>query len=253
MLRTRRGVVTVAVEGEHRVDQMLHGAGPGQIAVLGHVADQEQRGAGDFAMRVRRSTHVRTCARLPAGWPSSGSDTDWSESTTTSAGRCRSTAASIASTSGPRGQEVPGHQADARRPTPDLRQRLLSRGQHDVDPGRRQRREHLEEQRRLADAGGPNSNVTEPATTPPPMTRSSSLTPVANGCMASVETSASARAGGPAGRHAEPGRRAGAGPSVFHSPQAGQRPAQRNEVAVHAEHRKAPSPRGGERGAVAMA
>jgi hypothetical protein len=31
--------------------------------------------------------------------------------------------------------------------------------------------------------------------------------------------------------------RTGAGPSVFHSPQAGHRPAQRNEVAVHAEQR----------------
>ena len=45
--------------------------------------------------------------------------------------------------------------------------------------------------------GGPKSNVTEPATTPPPMTRSSSLTPVGSGCMASVETSARASAGGP--------------------------------------------------------
>ncbi len=86
--------------------------------------------------------------------------------------------------------------------------------------------------------GGPNSSVTEPATTPPPMTRSSSLTPVASGCMASVETSASANAGGPSVcRAGALPVRTGAGPSVFHSPQAGQRPAQRNEVAVHAEQR----------------
>ena len=86
--------------------------------------------------------------------------------------------------------------------------------------------------------GGPNSSVTEPATTPPPMTRSSSLTPVGNGWMASVETSASANAGGPsAGPFREGSRRTGAGLSVFHSPQAGQRPAQRNEVAVHAAQR----------------
>ena len=53
------------------------------------------------------------------------------------------------------GQQVPGHQADARRPAPHLGQRLLGRGQHDVEPGGRQRREHLEEQGRLADAGRP--------------------------------------------------------------------------------------------------
>ena len=86
--------------------------------------------------------------------------------------------------------------------------------------------------------GGPNSNVTEPATTPPPMTRSSSLTPVGNGWMASVETSASASAGGPsAAPFSRPPRRTGAGPSVFHSPQAEQRPAQRREVAAQAAQR----------------
>ena len=93
--------------------------------------------------------------------------------------------------------------------------------------------------------GGPKSSVTEPATTPPPMTRSSSLTPVASGCMASVETSASANAGGPsAGADRAPARRTGAGPSVFHSPQAGHRPAQRNEVAVQ-ESREMRLRRGG--------
>ena len=60
--------------------------------------------------------------------------------------------------------------------------------------------------------GGPNSSVTEPATTPPPMTRSSSLTPVGSGWMASVDTSASGSAGGPsAGPALEPPCRTGAG------------------------------------------
>ena len=106
--------------------------------------------------------------------------------------------------------------------------------------------------------GGPKSSVTEPATTPPPMTRSSSLTPVARGWVPSVETSASGSAAtvstGPA-FFDPPARRTGAGPSVFHSPQAGQRPVQRNDVAVQAEQRNAPSPasaRGRERGAEAM-
>ena len=85
--------------------------------------------------------------------------------------------------------------------------------------------------------GGPNRSVTEPATTPPPMTRSSSLTPVGSGWMASIDTSASGRAGGPSAGPALPRGRTGAGPKVFHSPQAGQRPAQRSEVAVHAAQR----------------
>ncbi len=184
-----------------------------------------RRGAPvDLAMRVRRSTQVRTWARLPAGWPSSGSETDWSESTTTRAGRWRSTAASMASTSGPSmARRLRGHQPDARGASPDLGQRFLGRGQHarrarwppaTTGPGRAGWTCRC--------PGGPKSRVTEPATTPPPMTRSSSPTPVGSGCMASVETSASANAGGPCGRldWALP-ERAGAGPSVFHSPQAG--------------------------------
>ena len=45
------GVVAVAVEGEDGVDQVLHRPRPGQVAVLGHVAHQEQRGAA----RLRHS------------------------------------------------------------------------------------------------------------------------------------------------------------------------------------------------------
>ena len=40
-----QGVVTVAVEGQHGVDEVLDGPGPGQVAVLGHVPDQEERDA----------------------------------------------------------------------------------------------------------------------------------------------------------------------------------------------------------------
>ncbi len=85
--------------------------------------------------------------------------------------------------------------------------------------------------------GGPKRSVTDPLTTPPPMTRSSSLTPVGNGCAASVETSHSAWAGVRplgAGRGRE---RASATASVFHSPQLGQRPTQRKDVVPQASQR----------------
>ncbi len=87
--------------------------------------------------------------------------------------------------------------------------------------------------------GGPNNKVTEPATTPPPRTRSSSLTPVGSGRAPTVEMSASATAEAPAAT--APARVAPAGtdegPNVFQAPQLGQRPTQRSEVASQAVQR----------------
>ena len=40
-----QGVMAVPVEGEHRVDEMLDRAGPGEVSVLRHVSHQEQRHA----------------------------------------------------------------------------------------------------------------------------------------------------------------------------------------------------------------
>ena len=204
-------------------------------------------------MRVRRSTQVRTWARLPAGWPNSGSETDCSESTTTRAGRWRSTAASMASTSGP---------SMARRfrgtsPMRDARPRTWAsdssaEASMTSSPVAASDDRTWNSRVDLPIPGGPKSKVTEPATTPPPMTRSSSLTPVGSGCVPSVETSASANAGGPGDRLDRLCRNGpGAGPSVFHSPQAGHRPAQRSEVASQVAQMN-PS-RARERGAVAMA
>ena len=94
--------------------------------------------------------------------------------------------------------------------------------------------------------GGPNNRVTEPATTPPPMTRSSSLTPVGVGAADVADTSASETASSPRTTAPRPlpvgppWRRAhtlvATAASVFHSPQAGQRPTHRNEVVPHASH-----------------
>ena len=99
--------------------------------------------------------------------------------------------------------------------------------------------------------GGPNSNVTDPATTPPPMTRSSSATPVGSGRAASVETSHRGTAAGAAGAPGGLGARAGS--KVFHSPHDGHRPTQRGEDAAQSAQRKKASARAREPVAVAMA
>ena len=233
-------VVAVPVEGEHGVDQVLDRPGPGQIAVLGHVADQEQRdaarlrhagqaldagahlgqasgrlgqlGVGDRLQRVddqqRRAVALdRRLDRLDVG-PSSASR--WRGTRPMRDARPRtwvsdsSAEASMTSTSGAATDE--------------------STWKSSVD---------------LPMPGGPNNKVTEPATTPPPRTRSSSLTPVGSGCAPAVEMSASATAEAPAAT--APARAAPAGtddgPNVFHSPQLGQRPTQRSEVASQAVQR----------------
>ena len=211
----------------------------------------------DFAMRVRRSTQVRTWARLPAGWPSSGSETDCSESTTTSAGRWRSTAASIASTSGPSS----ARRCRGTRPIRDARPRTCAsdssaEASMTSSPVAASDESTWKSSVDLPMPGGPNSSVTEPATTPPPMTRSSSLTPVGSGCMASVETSASGSAGAPsAGPCLEPARRTGAGPErvPLAAGGAAPRPAQRGRGARGTEVAPSASARARVRGVVAMA
>ena len=52
-----QGVVPVAVEGEHRVDEMLDRPGPGQVAVLGHVTHQEERDAARLR-QARQALHA---------------------------------------------------------------------------------------------------------------------------------------------------------------------------------------------------
>ena len=55
------GMVTITVEGEHGVDQVLDRPGSGQVAVLGHMAHQHDRHARyDLANRVSRSTQALT-------------------------------------------------------------------------------------------------------------------------------------------------------------------------------------------------
>ena len=82
-----QGVVTVAVEGEHGVDQVLDGprARPGRRpSSRGRPRGRAHRST--WPGGSGRSTQARACATLPAGCASAGSDTDWSESTTDESG-----------------------------------------------------------------------------------------------------------------------------------------------------------------------
>ncbi len=196
----------------------------------------------DLARRVRRSTQARTCARLPAGCASAGSDTDWRESTTTSAGRCASTAATIASMSGPsRASRCAGTRPSrVARPLTWVSD-SSAEASSTSDPAAASEQSTWKSSVDLPMPGGPKSSVTEPATTPPPRTRSSSPTPVGRGRAPSVDTSRSGT--GAACRAARAPGRVVAGANVFHSPQLGQRPTHRSEVAAQAAHENSTSER----------
>src|SRR5262245_59752470 len=100
--------------------------------------------------------------------------------------------------------------------------------------------------------GSPPTRMIEPATTPPPSTRSSSASPVLARFAAATSTSASGR--GPRDAPALPsgaqrarddfaaapalGFAAGASAAVFHAPHEGQRPNQRGSSLPHAEQKK---------------
>jgi hypothetical protein len=56
----------VAFEVEHRVDDVLEHARPGDRAVLGDVPDEDHDVPRCLARRVNCAAHSRTCATLPA-------------------------------------------------------------------------------------------------------------------------------------------------------------------------------------------
>ena len=196
----------------------------------------------DLAIRVRRSTQARTWARLPAGWASSGSEIDWSESTTTRAGRCRADRLLDRVDVGAlQGEQVRAGTGPRRTARP-----LTWASDSSAEASMTSRPRRATEERTwksrvdLPMPGGPNSRVTEPPTTPPPMTRSSSLTPVGIGRAAVGRDFGEGDGAVPRARPRGPAGAArtdvGTAASVFHSPHAGQRPTQRNEVVPHAPH-----------------
>ena len=172
----RNDVVTIAVEREHRVDDVLEHARPGEAAVLGDVADEQ---GGDVALLgqahepVRALAHLGHRSRLPGR---SGSSTVWIES--------------IASTSGGELVDVREHVRAATSPRRGAgRERARRPAQPGAAPARADSSALTSRHRApraamtpsawsssvlLPMPGSPPSRVTDPATRPPPSTRSSS-------------------------------------------------------------------------------
>ena len=230
-------VVAVPVEGEHRVDEVLHGAGAGQVAVLGHVPHQEQRDAARLrhaGEALHAGAHLGQAARrlgqLGIGDGLQRVDHHEGRAVALDGRLDRLDVGAL------EGEEVVRHRAHARRPPAHLGQRLLGRGDMTSTPVAATDESTWNSSVDLPMPGGPNSSVTEPPTTPPPMTRSSSLTPVRQRARP-VGRDVAQRDGGRALRlPARPGRctRTDAGPRVFHSPQAPHRPTQRSDVVPQA-------------------
>ena len=94
------GVVAVALELEHAVDEVLEHARPGDGAVLRHVADEERRDARLLRRRAGAGSPPRAPARpSPGVEPSSAAYSVCTESITQTSGRSRSSVAQTASSS----------------------------------------------------------------------------------------------------------------------------------------------------------
>ena len=174
-------VRAVALEVEHRVDQVLEHARAGERALLGDVADEEARDAARLGVRRRAARRdSRTCPTLPGAEASVAVCSVWIESTTTAAGRGASICSTTASADG-LGQDQ--HARAPPRPRRSARSRTCSRRllAGDVEdrraPGRASAPHACRASVDLPMPGSPPSSTTEPCTRPPPSTRSSSREP----------------------------------------------------------------------------
>ena len=196
-------VVPIAFEGEHGVDDVLERARPGERTVLGDVTDRAaSRCRGPWRAAAPRSAPSRTWLTDPGPPGASGSWTAWIESIAITSGRiasaCAHTSGSdVSHTTSRSGASVPSRSARRRTCAADSsahtsRQRAPSAA---IAPSA------CSTSVLLPIPGSPPTSVSDPATRPPPSTRSSSGTFVG-------------RRGAPSGidvgeRH-RPGRRAAA-------------------------------------------
>ena len=150
-----QGVVAVALEGQHGVDQVLEQAGAGQGPLLGDMADQDGRGPrrlGHGRQLLGAAPHLdhRARARVQVRVPHGLDGVDHHH---VRAGSAR-TAARMPGRDVSATSHSPGTRASSRcGPAPHLGGRLLGRdqqGPRSAAAGRR--RQGLEQQRRLADA-----------------------------------------------------------------------------------------------------
>ena len=158
------------------VDEVLEHARAGDRALLGHVADEHDRVPRALATRRSREAASRTCATEPGAEPISSAQSVCTESTTQTSGASASMVAQTASSRSRRARARPRSSPAARRaaaPAPATpRPTRAARGVS----GRA--REHRRVRLDLPTPGSPPSSTSEPGTSPPPSTRSSSAMPV---------------------------------------------------------------------------
>ena len=196
----------------------------------------------DLARRVRRSTHARTCATLPAGWASVGVGDRLERVDDDQRGALAVRGRLDRLEVGPlERQQVRRHPSEPSGPAAHLGQRLLGRGEQHLGSGGGEGREHLEEEGRLADARGTEEQrhrAGDHAATEAPgrarRRRSGAGAPLRS----TPRTTPPVPSAAPGPQPTAPGALGGAGANVFHSPQLGQRPTQRSEVDAQAAQRK---------------
>ncbi len=204
-------VMTVAFEREHGVDDVLQRARAGQRPVLGDVADQQRRDAELLGQPLHaRAAPSRTWLTEPGPPGASGSCTAWIESIAITSGW---TASACAHTSG-KDVSHTTKRSGVSAPRRSARNRTCA-----ADSSA-----HTSRPRAPASAiapsacstsvllpmpGSPPINVSDPATSPPPSTRSSSGTCVARrgAPSGSTSTSGTGLVSGRAASRARPGRR----------------------------------------------
>ena len=220
-------MVPVAVKGQDGVDQVLDGPGPGQVAVLGDVADQDDGHPGGLG-QPGQPVHTRPDLGQAPGRARELVVGDGLDGVDDHQGGLMAHDGGLDGhhiVPG-QGQQVLGHRADPGGPAADLGQGLLGGGQQHLGAGGGHRGQDLEEQGGLADArAARRPGSPSPATNPPPRTRSTSTTPVAIGRASPPSTwrsETATAASDPRARAA--GVRGAAVVSVFHCPQWGQRP-----------------------------
>ena len=168
-------MAALAFEIDHGVDHVLEHPRPGDLAVLGHVPDQQERraaplGEADQLVRARRSW-----VTVPGAASTLSTNIVWIESITTSPARGRDRRSrGCRGPRSPRSSEPGRPRPQAGGAQPDLVDRLLAADVGDLGPRHRKRRRRLEHEGRLADPGSPPIRTVEPGTRPPPSTRSSS-------------------------------------------------------------------------------
>ena len=234
------GVVTIALEGEHRVDHVLQLSRAGEATVLGDVAHEHDRAApalrlpdepvgrgADLRHRAGRRADVGVVHRLDrVDDHEVGSD--------------------VVQRRDDRRQRALGHEPDAVDhrvepfgPEPHLAGRLLGADVEHPATVAGHRRRDLQQQGGLADARlARRASVTDPGTNPPPSTRSSSPTPVDRVGEASRSTSpigSGAVPPSPTPSDRPPPERSSI--RVFQPSHAAHRPTHAGAVAPQSEHR----------------